>query len=295
MIGTVLILGASGRFGRNACDAFWNAGWTVRTFERKTDTLAQAARGVDVIVNAWNPPYHKWAEQLPALHAEVRKVALAEDATVVIPGNVYVFGADAPDLFSADTPHAAQNPLGDIRARMEAAYRDEGVRTIILRAGDFLDTEPSGNWFDKVMVTGLNAGVLTYPGPADVPHAWAFLPDLAVAAVELCEKRSELPRFADIPYPGYTMTGNQMAAMLSKVDGRGIRVKRMNWTALSLLRPVWKMARHLVEMRYLWFKSHRLDPRLLTEFLPGHRPTDPVAALSAATAHTRKVAPAKAA
>ena len=32
---TVLILGASGRFGRNAADAFAAANWQVRTFNRK--------------------------------------------------------------------------------------------------------------------------------------------------------------------------------------------------------------------------------------------------------------------
>ena len=65
MTQTVLILGASGRFGRNAARAFRAAGWTVRGFDRQTDTLEQAARGMDVIVNAWNPLYPDWARQLP--------------------------------------------------------------------------------------------------------------------------------------------------------------------------------------------------------------------------------------
>ena len=68
---TVLILGASGRFGRNAADAFWNAGWNVRLFDRTTDTLMQATKGVDVIVNGWNPPYPDWAEQVPSLTRDV--------------------------------------------------------------------------------------------------------------------------------------------------------------------------------------------------------------------------------
>ncbi len=38
MTGTVLILGATGRFGRNTGDAFRAAGWTVRAFDRKTMT-----------------------------------------------------------------------------------------------------------------------------------------------------------------------------------------------------------------------------------------------------------------
>ncbi len=51
---TVLILGGSGRFGRHARAAFQQAGWRLRLFDRKTDRLEQAAKGVGVIVNGWN-------------------------------------------------------------------------------------------------------------------------------------------------------------------------------------------------------------------------------------------------
>jgi NAD(P)-dependent dehydrogenase (short-subunit alcohol dehydrogenase family) len=39
---TVLILGGNGRFGRATAEAFWNAGWRVRVFDRKTDRLPEA-------------------------------------------------------------------------------------------------------------------------------------------------------------------------------------------------------------------------------------------------------------
>ncbi|MFD2853738.1 hypothetical protein ACFSZS_01465 [Seohaeicola zhoushanensis] len=42
---TVLILGASGRFGRAAADAFAQAGWTVRNYDRASGDLARAAWG----------------------------------------------------------------------------------------------------------------------------------------------------------------------------------------------------------------------------------------------------------
>jgi NAD(P)-dependent dehydrogenase (short-subunit alcohol dehydrogenase family) len=68
---TVLVLGATGRFGRHAAEAFWNAGWTVRLFDRASDDLMEQAQGTDVIVAAWSPPYHFWKQQLPMLHAEM--------------------------------------------------------------------------------------------------------------------------------------------------------------------------------------------------------------------------------
>ena len=268
MAQTALILGASGRFGRTAAHAFSAAGWQVRGFDRNSDTLATAAAGADLIVNAWNPAYPDWATDVPALTRSVIAAARRSGATVLIPGNVYVYGAATPPPWSAHSPHAATNPLGRIRIEMETAYRDAGVRTIVLRAGDFIDTRASGNWFDMVMVKKLAKGLFTYPGPDKCPHAWAFLPDMARAAVSLAQQRAQLPVFADIPFAGYTLTGQQIAQTLAEVMSKPVRLKRMSWLPVRLASPVWSMGRALCEMRYLWDTAHRLDPAPLQELLP---------------------------
>lgn len=282
MSGTVLILGATGRFGRNAADAFETAGWQVRRFNRETDDLLVAASGADVIVNAWNPAYTDWAEQVPALHGQVIKVAKATGATVIVPGNVYVYGPDNGTVWSADTPHKAQNPLGRVRIEMEAAYRQSGVRTIILRAGDFIDTEASGNWFDEILTKSIGKGRFTYPGNPDIPHAWAFLPDVTRAAVQLAEMRDRLNTYEDIAFPGYTLTGRQMAEMIGRATAQKIRLRKMNWLPLHLAAPFWKMGRCLLEMRYLWNTPHQLAGLRFDALLPGFTTTPVVSAMAAA-------------
>jgi len=273
MTGTVLILGGRGRFGRNASEAFGAAGWEVRQFSRGSGDLTTAAADVDVIVNGWNPPYPDWERELPGLTDRVIAAAKASGATVIVPGNVYVFGTGAPDRFAEDTPHGARNRLGRVRVRMEAAYRESGVRTIILRAGDFLDTEASGNWFDKVMTASLGKGVFTYPGDAQADHAWAWLPDVARAAVRLAERRDDLAAFEDVPFPGYTLSGREMAEALGRATGREVRLKRMNWLPLRLAAPFWPMGRGLLEMRYLWSKPHHLDGAKFARLCPGFEAT----------------------
>ena len=42
---SVLILGPTGRLGRNAAQAFAAAGWSVTPFDRKTGNLMAEARG----------------------------------------------------------------------------------------------------------------------------------------------------------------------------------------------------------------------------------------------------------
>lgn len=287
MADTVLILGASGRFGRHAAEAFWNAGWQVRTFDRKTDNLKAASEGVQVIVNAWNPPYPQWEHDVPRFTRDVIAAARSSGATVIIPGNVYVFGSNAGPVLDADTPHAATNALGRIRIDMENAYRQAGVKTIILRAGDFLDTEASGNWFDKVIAASAANGRIVSPGDANARHAWAYLPDMARAAVQLAERRETLTAFEDIPFPGYTLSLTELADLVTIASGRVQKVSQMNWLPLWIAAPFWPMGRNLLKMRYLWSMPHELAGTRFNSLLPDFRATDPLTAIGTAIAHLK--------
>ena len=269
MTRTALILGRSGRFGRHAAEAFWNAGWQVRFFYRGSDDLVVKASGADVIVNGLNPPCPQWAEIVPEITARIIAAAKASGATVLVPGNVYVYGPDSPELLHEKTIHMATNPLGRVRIEMEEAYRDAGVPTILLRAGDFIDTETIRNWFDLIVGRSL----ISYPGRLDVAHAWAFLPDLARVAVALAEARDRLDPFEEVPFPGYTLTGYDLADAVGRATGTTPRVKEMTWLPLRMAQPFWPMAKGLLEMRYLWNKPHRLDGARLAELVRGFTPT----------------------
>lgn len=282
MTSTVLILGASGRFGRNAAMAFSQAGWIVTKFDRSCDDLMEKARGVDVIVNAWNPAYTDWAKDIPEQTRDVIAAAQASGATIIIPGNVYVFGADAPQRFAEDAAHRAKNHLGRIRVEMERAYRDAGVKTIVLRAGDYIDTEASGNWFDMIITAKLGRGKISYPGALDAPHAWAYLPDMARATVLLAEMRDELAVFEDVPFAGYTLTGAELGAKIADLVPGTVKVTRMSWLPLRLISPFWALGRRLIEMRYLWNKPHHLDGARMAHLLPGFKETPLAEALATA-------------
>ncbi len=265
---TALILGATGRFGRHMADALTRHGWTVRPFNRAKDDLVQAAEGADLIVNAWNPPYSKWAVLVPDLTKQVIAAAKSSGAAVLIPGNVYVFGEDLPAIIGPDTPHRATNSLGHIRRQLEAAYRDAGVKTIILRAGDYIDTETSENWLHKIIAAKIAKGRFSYPGPLDRPHAWAYLPDLTEAGAMLADRLESLPLFSDYMFEGYTLTGAELAQAVQAATGQPVKAKVMSWMPIHLMRPFWAEAKHLVEMRYLWRRPHQGNGQALAQSLP---------------------------
>jgi nucleoside-diphosphate-sugar epimerase len=270
MAGKVLVLGATGLFGARAAEAFGAAGWEVRRYQRGTDMVA-AARGMDVIVNGLNPPmYHDWARLVPAITAGVIAAAKASGATVIVPGNVYVYG-DQPGPWNVATPHRPVSRKGAVRARMEADYRASGARVIILRGGDFLEAQAARSFMNMRVFKNLAKGKIEIPGAPDVARAYAWLPDMARAAVELAVLRAELPAFADIPFPGLTFSMADLKAEIDRQTRRSHRFVRFPWWFLRLTAPFWELAREFLEMRYLFDTPHRLDPAPLARLLPEFR------------------------
>lgn len=280
MTNTVLILGPSGKIGTHAAREFAAAGWSVRNYDRKTD-MTEAAKGVDVIVNGLNPPnYHNWTKLIPEITAQVIAAAKATGATVVIPGNVYNFG-DSPGIWSETTPQFATTRKGRVRIEMEQSYRNSGVQTIVLRAGNFIDPDQNNDIMSMLIMPKAHKGKLTTIGATDVNQAFCYLPDWARAVVQLCENRDDLPVFSDIPFPGTTYTMEAIRTSLEKMLGRNIRFTTFPWWIMKLTAPFWELARELNEMRYLWNIDHQLDSTKFDELLPDFSNSDPETVLAA--------------
>lgn len=271
---TVLILGASGKIGRHSAQAFAQSGWSVRLYDRKSDTLNAVAMGADVIVNGLNPPnYHNWQGIIPKITNQVIEAARLSGATVILPGNVYHFG-DQPGVWSERTPPSPVSRKGKIRLEMEARYRESGVQTIVLRAGNFIDPDRQGCVMSAVYLRDIARGRLTVPGPMTVRQAMCYLPDWARAAVDLAEMREDLAQFEDIPFPGHTLTAQQIKDGLEAILQRPLKAVSFPWLALKLASPVWEMARELQEMRYLWETDHALCGDRFADLLPDFGATD---------------------
>jgi nucleoside-diphosphate-sugar epimerase len=273
MTQTVLILGGKGKIGSHAAAAFWNAGWQVKLYARGTD-MAQAAQGADVIVNGLNPPnYHNWAQLIPQITAQVIGAAKASGATVIIPGNVYNYEGVSGE-WSEQTPQRPQTRKGKIRARMEQDYAESGVQTIILRAGNFIDPDHNRDIMSLFLMSGIAKGKLTAPGAKDIVTTYCYLPDWAQAAVGLAEKRTDLAKFEDIPFPGHAFSIEELRQTVQQAVGRTVRLSVFPWWLMALAGPFWELARELHEMRYLWNTSHTLSGAKLARLLPDFQPTD---------------------
>lgn len=274
MTNTVLILGASGKIGRHAAQAFQAAGWQIRIFDRSKDDMTSAAIGADVIVNGLNPPnYHDWARLIPEITAQVIAAARASGASVILPGNVYNFG-NTPGMWSQNTPHRPVSRKGKIRVEMEQTYRASGIQTIVLRAGNFIDPEGQDDVMDLLLLRDIKKGKVIFAGDPNVRQAFCYLPDWAQVAVMLAEERDLLAKFEDVPLPGHSFTVSDLHSALERELGRKLKLAGFPWWAMSLASPFWELARELKEMRYLWNTDHILSGEKLARLLPEFEPTD---------------------
>jgi nucleoside-diphosphate-sugar epimerase len=280
MSARVLVLGAAGRLGHAAAEAFRDAGWSVASLVRPgnasrapADTeiveihaldhaaVAKTAGGADVILHALNPPYTDWSRLALPLAYSALTAAETTGATLLFPANLYNYGSPLPSVIDEATPMRPSSRKGQLRVAIEdriSEAAERGMRVIILRAGDFYGSG-RGSWFDLVVAKEASRGCVTYPGSLDVLHEWAYLPDFASALLRLAAIRETLPALASFGFPGHAVTGRELTAAIGRTMHGKPEVKRMTWWLIHALRPIVPLCRELSEIAYLWNEPHRID------------------------------------
>jgi nucleoside-diphosphate-sugar epimerase len=292
-----VIFGANGSAGRASLTAFRAQGWRVRALVRHAppspddpeiewvnvdvmdaNSLTQAASGASVIVHAVNPPgYRKWRQLgLPMLDNAIA-AARSSGARLILPGNIYNYSPSAGPVITEQTPQAPISNKGRVRVEMEArlarAARTE-VRSLVVRAGDFFGPGATSSWLTAAMVKPRS---ITYPGPRDIGHAWAYLPDFAATLAIVAAVEADLPAFDTLHFAGHWIDpGIFMAEAACGALGRPTNaIRTMPWGLLRIGAPFSGFLRELLDVRYLWDVPLRLDNSKLVALI-GHEPHTPL-------------------
>jgi nucleoside-diphosphate-sugar epimerase len=308
---TALVIGVTGSFGGHAAQALLKHGWTIRALARDPQSAAQkagartpiawvkgdamnpadvaaAARGVQVIVHAVNPPgYKNWRGlALPMLRATIA-AATAQGARIVFPGNVYNFAPSAGAEIAEDAPQAPVTRKGKIRVEMETSLRIasvNGAKVLIVRAGDFFG--PASPTSTLGWMTTRRGGRVTSiyaAGPAEVGHAFAYMPDLAETTARLLDREADLADFEVFHFKGqWLQRSDELAASVRRVTGQpNLPIRPFPYWMVMALSPVNETFRELLEMRYLQRNPIGLDNSKLVAFLGSEPHTSLDAAIRA--------------
>ncbi len=306
---TVLIIGVTGGIGAEAARAFHRHGWSVAALHRDPDRVRPdradlppmvwhrgdamneadviaACETAGVVVHAANPPgYRDWRGlALPMLRNAIAGARRAR-ARLVLPGNIYNYAPDDGPLLSETTPQHPSTRKGAVRAEMETMLRDavaadttNGLRGLVVRAGDYFGADAPASWFQNVLVKpGKRLTSVTYPGSPGTGHAWAYLPDLAETMVQLVTRDADLAPFDAFHFGGhYCERGIDMAETVCDAAGlTGRSIRRFPWSVVVLASPFVRLFREMLETRYLWQVPVKLDNRKLVALL-GREPHTPL-------------------
>ncbi len=288
---TALVLGATGGAGGEIAQALRRRGWTVRGLVRDVarpgldpsiawvagdamqgESVMRAAQGAQVLVHAVNPPgYRDWDKLVLPMIDHSIAAARRHGARVVLPGTVYNYGPDALPQLREDSPQHPLTRKGAIRVELERrlqAAADQGVRSLILRCGDFFGPRAGNNWFTTLVKPGRAPRSIGYPGPRELPHAWAYLPDVGETVARLLEREPQLEAFERFHFNGHWVDGNTMIDAVRHASGNPrLAAYAFPWFVTALAAPFVTVMREVREMRYLWQQPLQLDNRKLVDLL----------------------------
>lgn len=176
-----------------------------------------------------------------------------------------------------DSPQRATTHKGTIRIALEKLLEtgaQGGVRSLIVRFGDFFGPKPGNSWFSQGMVKARQSvTAISYPGRSGVGHDWAYLPDAGEAFARLMDRDADLETVARFHFKGHwDKDGTEMIGAIRRAVGRpSLKVKSIPWFLFRLLSPFNETMRELYATRPLWAQPIELDNRKLVSFL-GNEP-----------------------
>jgi nucleoside-diphosphate-sugar epimerase len=286
--GKVVVLGVNGHIGRAVAEAFVAAGWDVTGMARTeklaipgvrfvkgdSDSVAELRAAIgdaEIVFSGLNLPYHTWFNgRLEAQLGRVLEAMGSTGKTLLFPASIYNFAA-TDRLITPELRQQPEKPRGEVRLRIEqmieAAASRGDIQAIILRAGDFYGPDAKGDWFDQVIMASAKKGKVQTVGTSGVPHAWAYLPDLAAAFASLAALRSTLGAFERFHFAGNFVTPEEMGAAIAKAAPSAVRVGRFPFVLLRLIGLVDPLMREIGKMHYLWRNPMRLSDERLEALL----------------------------
>lgn len=226
--------------------------------------LTELTEGADVLYNCVNPRYDRWPVDWPPMAASFLAAAEATGAVYVLLGNLYPYGPVTGPM-TEDLPLASANPKFRVRTKMWddalAAHEAGRIRATEVRASDFFgpgatDQSNLGDRFLKPLRAGRTIPLVW---PADVPHTWSYLPDVAEALITAGADERAWGRPWHVPSEeplSFRQLGERMAALLGRPAPRMFQIP---WPVVRAAGPFSYMIGELAHVRYQFTKPFVMD------------------------------------
>jgi|JI10StandDraft_1071094.scaffolds.fasta_scaffold19127_10 nucleoside-diphosphate-sugar epimerase len=204
-----------------------------------------------------------WRDAWPKAMRNLLAAAEAANIRIVQVDNLYMYGPQDEPLHE-DMPLTTYGVKPAVRAEVtrmwQAAARAGRVRWAALRAPDFygpgVHNSHMGDTGLVPVAKGKAAQLLMSP---DLPHAFAYVPDIGRAAVSLLDAPDDaFNQVWHVPCAP-VVTPRQMLQIGADAAGVKLKVMALPSFMLQLLGVFSPAMRELSEMRFTWDRPYRVD------------------------------------
>jgi nucleoside-diphosphate-sugar epimerase len=222
--------------------------------------LTELSRGAKAIYHCANPAsYTEWFRLLPPLQTAAIEAAKANGAVLANTGSMYAYGPQPGGRMNEHTPMAATGRKGVLRRRNWEQSLAAGIRTVDVRASDFVGRDANGFYsmiFEPALRTGKPAWVT---GHLDMPHTFTYNRDIAKALVTLAADERAWGRAWHVPSPP-AVTLRDLAGRYAAAAGKPpIKLVQLPRFAMRLAGTVVPIAREVAEMDYQYYAPFYVD------------------------------------
>jgi len=204
-----------------------------------------------------------WKQSWPLAMGNILAAAEATGARVVFIDNLYMYGPQSAPL-TEDMPLTSYGAKPSTRAVITRMWQDAAdagaVKFAALRAPDFYGPGVSlshlGTDVFNAIGDGKAAQLVMKP---DVPHAFAYVPDIARAAVTLLEAPdSDFGQAWHVPCAP-AKTPRQMLNLAANALGAKLRIQALPLALIPVVGLFVPLLRGMTEMRFLFDRPYEVN------------------------------------
>ncbi|MFC4305945.1 NAD-dependent epimerase/dehydratase family protein [Cohnella boryungensis] len=220
----------------------------------RSDEIAAAARGTDVLFHCANVPYHEMEKKLIPLGESVMEAANLLGMKLVVIDGIYPYGRKQMERVTEEHPKEPHTRKGKTRLAYENMLFDarwKRVRTMIVRLPDYYGPTANEASYLGATLEAIAAGKPgIFVGNMQVPREYVYLPDAASMVVELAGREEAYRQNWNIPGAGL-ISGKEIVRLARRASGRSRPIVPLGRIGLSLLGLAAPVMKEVVEMLYL--------------------------------------------
>jgi nucleoside-diphosphate-sugar epimerase len=229
------------------------------------ESVINATRGSDQIVVAIGFPYvgRVWREVWPKTLGNFVAACEATGARMVLIDNLYMYGPQTSPLVETMplTSYGAKPAARSVATRIWTDAAAAGrARVVALRAPDFYGPRVGLSWLGDTAIGAMAKGKAAFfIGSPNIPHDYAYVPDIARAATTLLDAPDSA--FGQAWHVPCAPTRTTREVLKIAADALGVRLRLLTLPesllgAAGLFSP---FMRELKEMRFIWDRPYRVN------------------------------------